>query len=100
MQDDSYLDSDDASNFFRAIQSLTTDQECKNFLRDLLTEKELKEFINRWKVVKMLVDKIPYDQITKETHMSSTTIARISKWIHHGKGGYLSVLTKLLIVTP
>lgn len=80
---------------FKAILSLKTDDNAKRFLRDLLTEAELKEFANRWKVAQMLDQKIAYKDIEKETHMSSTTIARIQKWLTEGMGGYRFMLNQL-----
>src|SRR5258706_6944886 len=81
MFDKPYLSNKDAKELYKAFRSLQTDEECKNFLRDLMTEAEIKECINRWKVVRMLDQKIPYEEITEKTRMSSTTIARISKWL-------------------
>lgn len=80
---------------FDAILSLKTQDECRKFLRDLLTQEEIKEFANRWKVAQMLNQKVDYKSIEKETKMSSTTIARISKWLKTGMGGYRLILTRL-----
>lgn len=90
-----YLSSIDVKALYRAILALKTEDECKRFLRDLLTEKEIKEFTNRWKVAQMLDQKIPYEEIEKTTGMSSTTIARVNKWLTNGKGGYKLVLNRL-----
>jgi len=90
-----YLSSKDAKALYKAILSLETEEECKGFLRDLLTEKEIKEFTNRWKVARMLDKKIPYEKIAKKTGMSSTTIARVNKWLTKGKGGYKLMLKRL-----
>lgn len=49
------------------------------FMLDLMTEKELLEFVRRFEVAKMLDENISYSRIEKKTKMSSTTIARISK---------------------
>lgn len=78
----------------RAILTIDDLKEAKNFFRDLLTEKELIEFGNRWQVAKMLVQKISYLEIQKETGLSSRTIARVAKWLFSGKGGYQKVLSK------
>lgn len=78
-----------------AISSLKNVEECQKFLRDLLTEAELKEFANRWKVAQMLDQKIAYKEIEKQTNMSSTTIARIQKWLTNGMGGYVLMLKKV-----
>ena len=83
------------NNLFKAILALKSENECKKFLRDLLTEAEIKEFANRWKVAQMLDNKIPYQEIEKETGMSSTTIARISKWLTNGMGGYKLMVNRL-----
>lgn len=77
--------------------ALETEEECKKFLRDLLTASEIKEFSNRWKVAQMLDQKIAYEVIEKKTGMSSTTIARISKWLNKGKGGYRLMIDRLKI---
>jgi TrpR-related protein YerC/YecD len=82
-------------NLFRAILSLKDEKEAQKFFRDLLTESEIKEFANRWKVAQMLDKKVRYEIIAKETGMSSTTIARINKWVQNGMGGYKLMLKRL-----
>ena len=42
----------------------------------------------------MLDKKVPYEEIEKETGMSSTTIARIQKWLVNGMGGYRLILNR------
>lgn len=83
------------NNLYQAILSLENESEAKRFFRDLLTEAEIKEFANRWAVAQMLDKKIPWEKITKKTNMSSTTIARISKWLNSGMGGYKLMLKRL-----
>ncbi|MCL5746702.1 MAG: YerC/YecD family TrpR-related protein [Patescibacteria group bacterium] len=89
-----YLSNRSSKSLYKALLSLRTDDECKRFLRDLLTEAEIKEFANRWKVAQMLDQKVQYEKIEKETGMSSTTIARVNKWLTKGKGGYRLVLKR------
>ncbi len=84
---------------YEAVLLLKTEEECRKFFRDLLTEAETKEFANRWKVACMLNQKVSYKQIEKQTGMSSTTIARISKWLQKGAGGYQLLLNKLELRT-
>jgi TrpR-related protein YerC/YecD len=88
-------DNPKTEKLIEAILAIKGQKEAKMFLRDLLTEKELIEFGNRWKVVQMLNDKIPYEKIEKETGLSSTTVARISKWLQDGTGGYKLMLKRL-----
>jgi|SRR3989338_4011741 len=90
-----FLSSSKSKELFVAILSLKNESECKRFLRDLLTEAEIKEFANRWKVAQMLDQKVQYKKIEKQTGMSSTTIARINKWLENGMGGYRLMITRL-----
>lgn len=77
------------------ILALKSQDEAEKFLRDLLTESEIDEFSNRWQAAKMLDNNIPYTQIIKKTGLSSTTVARISKWLNSGMGGYRLMLDRL-----
>lgn len=80
---------------YTALLTLKDEEECNAFLRDLLTNEELEEFSNRWKVARMLRTKKTYVEIERETGMSSTTIARISKWLERGMGGYKLIINRL-----
>lgn len=80
---------------FKAILNLENLDEARRFFRDLLTEQEIEEFASRWEVAQMLAQNIPYSQIEKDTGMSSTTIARISKWLNEGMDGYRLLIKKL-----
>ncbi len=76
----------------QAIVGLKSEKEVTEFLRDLLTSRELKEFRNRWVAAQQLAEGVPYTQIEKDTGLSSTTIARVSKWLRDGAGGYRNAL--------
>ena len=80
---------------FDAVLTLQNREEARKFFRDLLTEQEIFEFANRWRVAKMLSVGVPYSEIEKKTGMSSTTIARISKWLNKGMGGYRLMIERL-----
>ncbi len=79
----------------KTIILLKNPNEAARFFRDLLTEKELIEFSNRWKAARMLSRNVKYNEIEKETGLSSTTVARVSKWLNSGKGGYKLILQRL-----
>ena len=88
-------DNKTTENLFKAILALENITEAKRFFRDLLTEAELIEFSNRWKAAQMLDKNISYTTIRGKTGLSSTTIARISKWLKEGCGGYRLMLNKI-----
>lgn len=80
---------------FQAILVLQNEEEAERFLRDLLTKEEIREFSRRWEVAQLLAGKVSYVNIEKQTQMSSTTIARISKFLRGKFGGYQLVLDRL-----
>ena len=84
-----------SKELFTAILRLQNLDETKRFFRDLLTEEEVVELAKRWQVAQMLNADIPYLKIQKKTGLSSTTIARISKWLNNGMGGYRLMLNRL-----
>lgn len=69
------------------------------FLRDMLSEKEIVEFSRRFKVAKMLSEGVSYSAIESATGMSSTTIARVSKFLSGEFGGYRDAISTLRSVT-
>lgn len=83
------------NELYQAVLSLKNLDEARRFFRDLLTEEEILEFSKRWQVARLLDADVPYSAIQKQTDMSSTTIARISKWLRSGMGGYALVLKRL-----
>ncbi len=64
----------------------------QNFLRDVMTEKEISEISARLEAAKMLQAGKKYTEIIEKTKLSSRTIARISDWIQNGDGGYKNAL--------
>ncbi len=78
-----------------AVLALKNREEARRFLRDLMTEKELIEFGNRWKAARMLANGVIYTEIENETRLSSTTVARVSKWLNKGMGGYKLILKRI-----
>lgn len=88
----------DIAELYAAIVELRNVEECRKFFRDLLTESEIREFAERWRVARMLVQGAAYTTIERETGLSSRTIARVHKWLKGGKGGYLLMLRRLEII--
>ncbi|MFA6132076.1 MAG: YerC/YecD family TrpR-related protein [Patescibacteria group bacterium] len=81
-------------DLYQAILGLDNIDEAQRFFRDLLTEQEIIEFGRRWQAAQMLEAKIPYTNIVKETGLSSTTVARVAKWLNQGMQGYKLALAK------
>jgi TrpR-related protein YerC/YecD len=73
---------------FRAITSLRSVTECRNFLRDLCTPAELQALVDRWQVVELLEQGLTYRKIHDLTGVSVTTIGRVARFLADGFGGY------------
>ena len=89
-----FMNNSDTESLLSAILLLKNLDEAKNFFRDLLTEAEIVEFSKRWQVAQLLNDGVSYTQIEKSTGLSSTTIARVSKYLKGENKGYRSVLER------
>lgn len=65
----------------------------QNFLRDVMTEKEITEISARLEAAKMLCEGKKYTEIVAKTKLSSRTVARISEWLKNGCSGYQAALS-------
>lgn len=84
----------DIESLYGAILSLEDLGEAKMFFRDLLTEREIEELAERWKAARLLAEGVPYTQIVERTGLSSTTVARVARWVKQGSGGYRLALKR------
>ena len=78
-----------------AVLALESSDEARRFLRDLMTKGEIDEFGRRLAAAEMLSRKVSYTLIEKATGFSSTTVARVARWLNNGEGGYKKILAKL-----
>jgi TrpR-related protein YerC/YecD len=81
--------------FVRALLALNTPAEMRSFLRDLMTEGEIEDMAKRLETARMLSENATYPAVQEATGFSTTTIARVSKWLQEGEGGYATVLNRL-----
>jgi len=81
-------------DLFSAVVSLERVNECRKFLRDLCTPAELQALVDRWQVVGLLEQEIPYRQIHDITGVSVTTIGRVARFLADGFGGYQAALER------
>lgn len=94
---------EDALRVAEALTAIDDVETMKNFMRDIMTETEIEEFAARLRAAYMLANGRNYVDITKETKLSSRTIARISDWLKNGCGGYwaaMKAISKHHLHTP
>jgi len=77
---------------FRAVLSLADIHEIRNFFKDLCTPAELQALVDRWQVVELLQQDLPYRRIHDLTGVSVTTIGRVARFLTDGFGGYAAAL--------
>lgn len=70
------------------LAEINNTQTMQNFLRDVMTEKEIIEISSRLEAARMLQAGQKYTAIVDKTRLSSRTVARISNWMQNGCGGY------------
>ena len=61
-------------------------------LEDLFTVREIKDISQRLSVARLLEEGKSYTFIEQKTGASATTIARVSKALNYGAGGYRTAL--------
>ncbi|MDH5834178.1 YerC/YecD family TrpR-related protein [Luteimonas kalidii] len=92
------LPESDADASFRALAKafagLERVDEAAAFLRDLCTPAELEAMADRWRVVPMLLQGVPYREIHERTLVSVTTIGRVARTLEHGAGGYAAAVRR------
>jgi TrpR-related protein YerC/YecD len=79
---------DELEDLLQGVLSLRTPDEAERFFRDLCTLSELEAMAHRWQVAKLLDRGLPYQEVAKEAHASTTTVTRVAHWLRHGEGGY------------
>ena len=75
-----------------ALASLGDAQACAAFLEDLCTPAELEAITDRWRVVPLLQQGVPYREIHDLTQVSVTTIGRVARRLERGTGGFALAL--------
>jgi TrpR-related protein YerC/YecD len=80
---------------FQAILTLRSTEECRAFFRDLCTPAELQALADRWAVVGLLQQGMPYREIQRHTGVSVTTVGRVARYLSAGNGGYTLAARRL-----
>ena len=90
----------EARELFRAILSLSSEEECAAFFEDLCTIKEIQDLAQRYAVATMLRSGKNYQEVSKATGASTATICRVNKCLNYGSGGYRTVLDRVEDTAP
>ena len=61
-------------------------EDCKVFLADLCTNKEIDKMADRIYAARLLIEGKTYAEVIKDTDISSATLSRISTCVQYGSG--------------
>lgn len=89
-----FMNKKDYNELYEEILKLESAEECDKFFADLCTINELDAMLQRIKAAKMLLENKTFQEVTKETKISSATLARVSKCIKYGDGGYKNIIER------
>lgn len=88
---------DPANDLYAAFLALQTQEEVRDFLSDLCTPAEVRAFIERWRVARLL-DRgdLSYREIAEQAGSSPTTVVRVARFLKEMPyRGYRRVLDRL-----
>ena len=81
----------------RTLAALDDPREVAAFLEDLCTPAELEAMVDRWRVVPLIEQGLPYREIHDRTQVSVTTVGRVARTLERGAGGYAAALRRLRV---
>ena len=85
----------DVENLLEVLAAIDDKDTLFALMEDMFTIREIRESSQRLAVARMLDDGKSYAQIEQATGASATTIARVSKCLSYGAGGYRAALDAL-----
>ena len=90
-----HLKTQSMERLFETILNLNNKEECRAYLEDLCTVKELQDMAQRLDTAILLSRGCSYKKIMEQVDVSTATIGRVSKCLNYGAGGYRTVIDKL-----
>lgn len=88
MADSNEIRSPEVEDLLSVLAKMDNEDEIYSLLEDLFTIREIRETSQRLAVAQLLDQGQSYSSIVAKTGASATTIARVSKCLGHGSGGY------------
>lgn len=74
------------NELFDLIIDLKSREDCKILFEDLCTNKEIAQMAQRVRAAKLLMQNKTYNDVIKETDISSATLSRVSRCVQFGNG--------------
>ena len=90
-----HMKTESMDRLFDTILNLNSKEECRAYLEDLCTVKELQDMAQRLDTAVLLHRGYSYKRIMEQVDVSTATIGRVIKCLNYGSGGYRAVIGKL-----
>ncbi len=74
------------NELFDLFVSLNSREDCEILFEDLCTNKEIEQMAQRLRAAKLLINNKTYNEVIKETDISSATLSRVSRCVQYGNG--------------
>ena len=87
--------SESTARLYQAISLIQSAEECKAFLDDLCTIKEVQDMAQRFDTAIMLSKGENYQAIARQVGVSTATISRVNRCLSYGEGGYRTIIDRL-----
>ena len=71
---------------YKLFAKIDNAEDFRLLLDDLCTFKELEQMAGRVAAAKLFIEGKTYNQVIKETNISSATLSRVSRCVQHGEG--------------
>ncbi|KGA98915.1 hypothetical protein AJ85_03365 [Alkalihalobacillus alcalophilus ATCC 27647 = CGMCC 1.3604] len=81
--------------FYKAVLSLNTVEECIDFFEDMCTPKELESYVQRFRVGIRVLNGESYETISIESNARSNLIFRVKQCLHREKSGLRVAIERL-----
>lgn len=73
-------------DLYEILVNIKSVDECRDFLADLCTNKEIDKMADRIYAARLLMSGKTYTEVINDTDISSATLSRISTCVQYGKG--------------
>lgn len=83
------------SVLYRTLLHCADEREMAALLADLCTPQEVEQMAQRAAAAQLLLAGKTYAEVIAATDISSATLSRVSRALHHGSGGYRNNVPKL-----
>ena len=90
-----HLKTESMDRLFETILNLKDKEECRAYLADLCTIKELQDMAQRLDTAVLLSQGYSYKKIMEQVEVSTATLGRVSKCLNYGTGGYQAAISRL-----